>query len=56
MHFKDPRDLDELKALGSGKPAPEEIARLYRSALAAPRLSPSAPPLYDGPQPQRVPT
>ena len=30
MHLKDPRPLDDLKALGSGKPAPEEVARLYR--------------------------
>ena len=33
MPLKDPRPLDELKALGSGKPAPEEIARLYRRAF-----------------------
>jgi hypothetical protein len=26
--------LDQLKDLGSGRPAPEEIARLYRRAFA----------------------
>ena len=30
---KDRRTLDELKDLGSGKPAPSEIVRLYRQAF-----------------------
>jgi hypothetical protein len=30
----DTRDLDELKDLGAGRPAPEEVVRLYRQAFA----------------------
>ncbi len=30
----DCRSIDELKELGSGKPAPEEIVTLYRRAFA----------------------
>jgi hypothetical protein len=29
----DLRDLDDLKALGAGRPAPSEIARLYHQAF-----------------------
>ncbi len=32
--MKDARSIDELKDLGAGKPAPSEIARLYRTAFA----------------------
>jgi hypothetical protein len=32
--LKDVRSIDELKDLGSGKPAPSEIVRLYRDAFA----------------------
>jgi hypothetical protein len=28
------RDLDELKELGTGRPAPEAVVRLYRRAFA----------------------
>ena len=30
----DTRDLDQLKALGAGQPAPEAVVRLYRQAFA----------------------
>jgi hypothetical protein len=30
----DTRDLEQLKDLGAGRPAPEEVARLYRQAFA----------------------
>jgi hypothetical protein len=30
----DTRSLDELKDLGAGRPAPEEVAQLYRRAFA----------------------
>jgi hypothetical protein len=30
----DTRNLDELKDLGAGRPAPEEVVRLYRQAFA----------------------
>jgi hypothetical protein len=29
----DRRDLDELKTLGAGQPAPDEVARLYHHAF-----------------------
>jgi hypothetical protein len=29
----DTRDFEELKALGSGQPAPSEVARLYHQAF-----------------------
>lgn len=32
--MKDGHSLEELKDLGSGSPAPEEIVRLYREAFA----------------------
>ncbi len=32
--MKDARSIDELKDLGSGKPAPSDIVRLYREAFA----------------------
>ena len=31
----DPRDLEQLKGLGAGRPAPGEIARLYNEAFRA---------------------
>ena len=31
--MKDTRDLEELKDLGAGKPAPEALARLYHEAF-----------------------
>ena len=34
MPVLDKRPLDELKALGSGRPAPEPVARLYQRAFA----------------------
>jgi hypothetical protein len=34
LQVVDKRPLDELKALGSGKPAPEGVARLYARAFA----------------------
>ena len=30
----DTRDLEQLKDLGSGRPAPEAVVRLYRQAFA----------------------
>jgi len=30
----DTRNLDELKDLGAGRPAPDEVVRLYRQAFA----------------------
>jgi hypothetical protein len=30
----DTRDLEQLKDLGAGRPAPEEVVRLYRRAFA----------------------
>jgi hypothetical protein len=30
----DTRDLEQLKDLGAGRPAPEEVVRLYRQAFA----------------------
>lgn len=30
----DSRDLDQLKELGAGRPAPEVVARLYRQAFS----------------------
>jgi hypothetical protein len=30
----DTRDLEQLKDLGAGRPAPETVARLYRQAFA----------------------
>jgi hypothetical protein len=30
----DTRDLEKLKDLGAGRPAPEEVVRLYRQAFA----------------------
>jgi hypothetical protein len=30
----DTRDIEQLKDLGSGRPAPEEVVRLYRQAFA----------------------
>jgi hypothetical protein len=29
----DPRDVEELKRLGAGRPAPESVAALYREAF-----------------------